>query len=114
MRPDGIVITVDPMMTDPLNRFFRILYRPFQSNAAWEWPFTRKTFRMIEQYFEIEELQGYFGMARLGFPLMTVPGLAGVGQKVSQWGLEFDKRWARDLGLPFYSCWKVTMKLRVR
>jgi len=114
MRPDGIVITVDPMMTDPLNRFFRILYRPFQSNAAWEWPFTRKTFRMIEQYFEIEELQGYFGMARLGFPLMTVPGLAGSVKKVSQWGLEFDKRWARKLGLPFYFCWKVTMKLRVR
>lgn len=114
MRPGGVIVTVDPMMTEPVNRFFRILYRPFQSNAAWEWPFTRASFRLIERYFEIDEMQGYFGMARLGFPFMAIPGLRRLGRAVSRRGAAFDDRHASQFGLPFYFCWKVTMKLRVR
>jgi len=114
MKPGGTIVTVDPMMTEPFNRFFRVLYRPFQTNAAWEWPFTRRTFRTIERYFEIEEMQGFFGLARFGLPLLAVPGLRWAGRRLSQWGLEFDRRHARQFGFWFYFCWKVTMKLRLR
>lgn len=114
LRPGGIVVTVDPMMTEPVNRVFRFLYRPFQSNAAWEWPFTRKTFRTLGRYFEIEEMHGYFGIAKLGFPLMAIPGLRPIGRMVSRWGAKFDKTHASRFGFPFYLCWKVTMKLRAK
>lgn len=114
MKPDAVLITVDPMMTEPINRICRAIYRPFQSNAAWEWPFTRKTFRLLDRYFEIDEMHGYFGMSKLGFPLMAVPLLDRAGKAVSRWGAEFDHAHAAHFGIPFYLCWKVTMKLRAR
>ena len=112
LKPGGMIITIDPMMTEPVNRIMRYFYRPIQTNKQWEWPFTRKTFRLIESYFEIDQLQGHFGMVKLGFPLMMVPGLRGIGKKISEFGFSFDNKYARKFNIPFYLCWKVTMRLR--
>lgn len=112
LAPGGIIISTDPMRTEPLNRLARVLYRPFQSDRDWEWPFSYGTFRMIRRHFEIADLQGLQGMSKWGYPLQLVPGLGGVGRAISQAGLRFDERHARKIGVPLYLCWHVSMCLR--
>jgi SAM-dependent methyltransferase len=41
MSSEAKIISYDPLQTSWPVKFLRILYRPFQSDAAWEWPFTK-------------------------------------------------------------------------
>ncbi|MDQ2070111.1 class I SAM-dependent methyltransferase [Natronospira bacteriovora] len=102
LKPGGVVVSVDPTQTEPLNRLARLLYRPFQSDRDWEWPFSRKTFRILQRHFEIDRIQGYRGFSRIG---LLIPPLMG-------WGLRMDERFARRLGPGLWFCWLVTMRMR--
>ncbi len=112
LKPGGMIISYDPMMTEPLNRLARTLYRPFQTDRDWEWPFTKETLSHIQRYFEITAMQGLMGMVKLSFPFLLIPGLAKFGQKIGRWGVAFDRMYARRFGKPFYFCWMVTLRLR--
>jgi len=103
LRPGGLVISTDPIQTDPINRLARIIYRPFQTDRDWEWPFTRKTLRALGQHFQIEEVQGYNGLSKFGFLF---------GSSAARAALEFDMNRANRIGIPFYMCWQCTLKLR--
>src|SRR5690606_32211753 len=41
LKPGGIIISHDPLQTSRPIKFIRALYRPFQSDKDWEWPFTK-------------------------------------------------------------------------
>lgn len=114
LKPDGVIVALDPLETAPENRLFRMLFRPFQSDRAWEWPFNMQTFKTFRRHFLIEELQGYYGLVKIGFPLMMIPGLERLGLMVSRWGGRFDIRHAREFGPCFSLCWRVAIKLRWR
>lgn len=58
--PKGRVITYDPSQTWPPIYVLRALYRPFQVDAAWEHPFSRKSFRQIEARFAVRNRLGVF------------------------------------------------------
>jgi ubiquinone/menaquinone biosynthesis C-methylase UbiE len=112
LKPGGIIISFDPLMTEPLNRLARLLYRPLQADRDWEWPFTFKMFHLIQKYFEILDMQGLMGMVKLGFPFQLIPGLERLGQAISHWGVEFDNKYACRSGLAFSLCWLATLQLR--
>ena len=112
LKPGGMIISLDPMMTEPLNRLARALYRPLQTDRDWEWPFTRETFRLFQNYFEIADMQGFMGMVKLGFPFQIIPGLDNFGKVIEGWGLKFDNKYARSFGVPFFLCWFSTLQLR--
>jgi ubiquinone/menaquinone biosynthesis C-methylase UbiE len=112
LKPGGIVISFDPLMTEPLNRLARMLYRPLQTDREWEWPFTYSTFRYLQRYFEIANIQGFMGISKLGLLFQLVPGLRKWGQVIGCWGLEIDNKYARKVGLPLFLCWMVTLQLR--
>lgn len=112
LKPGGIVITMDPLTTDPLNRVARVIYRPFQSDRQWEFPFSRQTLRRFDEVFEIEAVQGLQGVVKLAYPLLLIPGLEPVGKAVANRLREWDERHARSFGVPLYLCWHITMKLR--
>ena len=114
LKPGGVVIAIDPLMTEPLNRIARTLYRPFQSDRAWEWPFSYSTFSLLQHYFEIAEMQGFMGMTKFGLPFYLLPGLGGVGRAIGNWGNGFDATYARRPGIPFFLCWMATLRLRKR
>ena len=114
LKPGGVAISFDPMMTEPLNRIARVLYRPLQTDKDWEWPFTYKTFQHIQRHFEITNMQGFMGMVKLGFPFQLLPGLKKIGRAVAMRGLAFDQKYGRSFGLPFYLCWGATLQLRKR
>jgi len=112
LKPGGVIISFDPLMTEPFNRFMRMLYRPLQTDRDWEWPFTYVTIRLLQKYFEIADMRGYLGMVKCSFPLQMVPGLSNLGQMVGRWGSKFDDKYTRQPGLPFFLCWLATLCLR--
>ncbi|NND63629.1 MAG: class I SAM-dependent methyltransferase [Flavobacteriaceae bacterium] len=73
LAPGGKIISYDPMETSRPIWFIRKLYRPFQSDAAWEWPFSRKTIRKFENEFEIVETRGVLGKSKWYFLVSFLP-----------------------------------------
>jgi SAM-dependent methyltransferase len=52
LNDDGILIITEPSTVNPLFKLVRSIFRPFQSDAAWEWPFTKKTISVLESKFK--------------------------------------------------------------
>lgn len=75
-KPGGLLLFVDPSAVNPIYRFIRSLYRPFQSDAAWEWPFRQRTVDALEESFVAVE---GFGWGRRSLPLSVLTGLPVVG-----------------------------------
>jgi hypothetical protein len=62
-----IVITVDdPLETWLPTKLLRMAYRPFETDADWEYPFTRDTLRAIQRHFELAKVQGTYGFSKRG------------------------------------------------
>ena len=76
LAPDGEVITYDPLQVWLPIRLLRAAYRPFQTDAEWEFPFTRKTCRDIAEAFDVKDVFGVFNRAKWALLLGIVsPGL---------------------------------------
>lgn len=112
LAPGGVVISIDPLQTSLAVRLARALYRPFQSDRAWEWPFSRQSFAQIQQHFRIEALQGTLGYAKWAFP----PALLNysLGLRLGRWLHARDLRTADRLGRGLWRCMHVTMCLKQR
>jgi 2-polyprenyl-3-methyl-5-hydroxy-6-metoxy-1,4-benzoquinol methylase len=112
LAPGGVVITLDdPLETWLPMKLLRMAYRPFQTDAAWEYPFTRQTLRVIERHFEVEKVQGTYGLSKWGIPL---------GFVAPQFARRHARAWhQKDLAHPYdmhsvTSCLRVSLKLRAR
>jgi SAM-dependent methyltransferase len=108
----GIVITFDPLQTSIPVRISRALYRPFQTDSDWEWPFTKQTFEQIQERFEIPAVQGIMGYAKWCLPLSLVSRRMAVraGKALHAKDLEFGCREGPGL----WRCMQVTMCWRKR
>lgn len=73
LAPNGEIISYDPLETSLPIKIIRTLYRPFQSDADWEWPFTRKTYSQFKNAFNIIERRGLLGKTKWFFLLNFVP-----------------------------------------
>ncbi len=112
LAPNGVVISYDPLETSLPIKILRMVYRPFQSDAAWEWPFTRKTFFKYDKAFNIEERHGLLGKSKWFFLLSMLP----ISEEKA---LQIGKKWHRDdwelsaTSLSrLFSCMHVTMLMR--
>ncbi len=110
--PGGHVITFDPLQTFWPMKLMRALYRPFQTDSEWEWPFTKKTFTQIQQYFEIVEVQGIMGRSKNG--LLPYLFNKDRGAKIGRELLAKDKELATNLSSELWNCMQVSMLLRKR
>jgi len=73
LAPGGVVVTLDdPIETWAPMKVLRAAYRPFQTDASWEYPFTRATLRRIERFFTIERAQGTYDSSKWAIPLGIV------------------------------------------
>jgi 2-polyprenyl-3-methyl-5-hydroxy-6-metoxy-1,4-benzoquinol methylase len=108
--PDGIVVTWDPLQTSLPVRVARTLYRPFQSDKAWEFPFTHDTFTSLRKYFFIEDLQGIFGRSKWAF--LLAPLNTDRATRLARRWHEQDLEHANKLGVDLWRCMQVAMKLR--
>ena len=64
LKPQGRVISYDPLQTSIPIKILRRLYRPFQSDRDWEWPFSKNKYYKFENAFEIIERRGVLGKTK--------------------------------------------------
>lgn len=112
LAPKGEIISYDPLETSLPIKIIRTIYRPFQTDAAWEWPFTKKTVRQFRDAFDIVEQRGLLGKAKWFFIMAFVP-ISEV--KKNQLG----KKWHNDdwenskhSDNVLFSCMHLTMRMR--
>ncbi|TDE28032.1 class I SAM-dependent methyltransferase [Flavobacterium ranwuense] len=110
----GEIISYDPLETSLPIKIIRTLYRPFQSDAAWEWPFTKKTFYQFQKAFVIKERRGLLGKSKWVAFLDILPISANkkkiIGQKWHQH--DWDESLASDSVM--FSCMHLTMLMQKR
>ncbi len=114
LAPQGEIISYDPLETSYPIWFIRKLYRPFQSDAAWEWPFTRKTVQKFAKAFEIVEKRGLLGKSKWYFIVGLLPMSK---EKKLAWGKKahvHDWNKSAESMEHLYSCMQVTMRMRKR
>jgi 2-polyprenyl-3-methyl-5-hydroxy-6-metoxy-1,4-benzoquinol methylase len=109
MSKGGIVVTQDPIETWIPIKLMRFAYRPLQTDAAWEFPFTRKSLDAIQSKFKIERIQGVYGYSKWAIPISIFnPKLA--TNYARQWHMK-DLKYASELNT-IRSCLRICFKLR--
>lgn len=73
LAPGGIIVSYDPLETSLPIKIIRMLYRPFQSDKDWEWPFTKKTYYKFHNTFKVIERHGVLGQAKWYFLINLLP-----------------------------------------
>lgn len=110
----GEVISYDPLETSLPIKIIRTLYRPFQSDAAWEWPLTKKTFYQFQKAFKIKERRGFLGKSKwvAFFAILPISDKKKkkMGQKWHQ--QDWDESPASDSAM--FSCMHLTMLMQRR
>lgn len=69
----GIIVSYDPLETSLPIKIIRTIYRPFQSDKDWEWPFTKKTYYKFHNTFKVIERHGVLGQAKWYFLINLLP-----------------------------------------
>lgn len=111
LKPGGVVVSIDPLATEPLNRLARAAYRPFQSDRAWEWPFSFQTFRVLREYFELDRVQGYRGFSMLSLPLAVLPFMRAPAMRLGRLGRRLERGLASRQGPALWICWVVSLRM---
>lgn len=112
LKDGGEIVSYDPLETSWPIKLIRTLYRPFQSDAEWEWPFTRKTVEQYKKAFTILDRRGVLGkskwMAIMNFLPLSQNKLNEIGRKWHNQDWEQSKTSDKVL----YSCMHVTMLMK--
>jgi SAM-dependent methyltransferase len=109
---NGTIISYDPLETSLPIKIIRTIYRPFQSDAAWEWPLSKKSFYQYQKSFNIIERRGLLGKSKWMAILNILPISE---QKKNKTG----RQWHRDDWLnsstsdrALFSCMHLTMLMQ--
>lgn len=76
IKPGGRLVFSDPAELNWVLRLARSFYRPFQTDQAWEWPFTRRTVDAMSRHFVLREAFGYGRFSTFLVPFIAFPGLS--------------------------------------
>lgn len=112
LATNGIIISYDPLETSLPIKIIRTIYRPFQSDAAWEWPFSKKTFYQYQSCFTIVERRGVLGKSKWLAFLDVLP-ISESKKKII--GQKWHKQdWEKSLTCDrvMFSCMHLTMLMR--
>ncbi|TAD91789.1 MAG: class I SAM-dependent methyltransferase [Bacteroidetes bacterium] len=111
LKPGGIIISYDPTETSLPVKVARMAYRPFQNDADWEWPFTKKTLLFLHSAFKVEAMHGILGKAKYTFLYNLLPLSKTTKQKTIKKAV--DRDWnANKVNSQLLSCMHVTMLMR--
>lgn len=109
LAPKGQIISYDPLETSLPIKIIRRLYRPFQSDAAWEWPFTKKTYYAFAKAFHVKERRGIFGNAKWYFLYQIMPLSDSKRKEIGKKMHEKDWNQSVNSDKYLFSCMHVTM-----
>ena len=112
LATNGIIISYDPLKTNFAVNLFRKLYRPFQSDKEWEWPFTRKTFYKFKNNFTILDKHGVLGKTKYFFLLNFLPISTNKKLQIGrEWHLK-DWNNSKTNENTMFNCMHLTMKMQ--
>lgn len=108
----GRIISYDPTATSKPVWLLRKLYRPFQTDKDWEWPFTERTIVKFEEAFEILDRRGILGKSKWFF-LLNLLNLSEEKKKKKgeQWHEE-DWEQSRFSRKRFLNCMQVSLLMQ--
>lgn len=107
----GSIISYDPLETSWPVKLVRTIYRPFQSDADWEWPFTKKTVQKYTNAFNIIERRGILGKSKWIYLINFLPISDSKKQRIgNKWHNE-DWENSNNSNKVLFSCMHVTMKM---
>lgn len=86
------ILTLDPVQAWPPIRALRLMFRPFQSDAAWEFPFTAATLRKIETRFTVDQAMALFRRAKWAMALGVISPALGARYGDRWYGQDLDTR----------------------
>jgi 2-polyprenyl-3-methyl-5-hydroxy-6-metoxy-1,4-benzoquinol methylase len=110
LNKNGMVISYDPLDTSLPIQLLRGLYRPFQSDKDWEWPFTKITLAEFGRHFKVEEVRGVLGKSKYGLLLNLLPLTKSYKERTIKRMVEND--WSANDVEDVYDCMHVTMLFR--
>jgi hypothetical protein len=90
----------------------RVLYRPFQSDAAWEWPFSRKTYFVFQNAFTILERRGILGKSKWVALLNFLPISKEKKQRIGYKWHRQDWERSKESDNALFSCMHLTMLMK--
>ena len=70
----GTIVSHDPLQTSFPVKIMRKIYRPFQTDKDWEWPFSKETYYSLAKTFDVKERRGVFGKSKYVPILDFIPG----------------------------------------
>lgn len=73
LKVGGKIISHDPLETSLPIYILRRLYRPFQSDALWEWPFNKNTINKLYDNFDVLDRKGILGISKWYFIISLLP-----------------------------------------
>lgn len=112
LATSGQIISYDPLETSLPIKILRTLYRPFQSDAAWEWPFTKKTFYQFQSSFTIVEKRGLLGKSKWIALISILPISDFSKNKMGQKWHKEDWDNSMTLESVLFSCMHITMLMQ--
>jgi 2-polyprenyl-3-methyl-5-hydroxy-6-metoxy-1,4-benzoquinol methylase len=112
LNPGGVVVSYDPTNTRWYIRLVRWIYRPFQTDAEWEFPFGFRQFALIEKYFLVERRCGILNKSIFGFLLQLIPMMKTWKEnRILSW-IKDDLNISKAGGQEVYRCLHVALLLR--
>ena len=112
LKTGGMIITFDPMNVSWASKLLRAIYRPFQPDAAWEFPFTRRNFSELTRYYDVQDSQGYLGRTKKYFFLYYFLGARKWVVNRAHRAHQFDLKDLKFGNSAFYSGLNVTLLLK--
>jgi hypothetical protein len=93
-------------------RFARAAYRPFQTDASWEHPFTRRTLERLARHFRIERVRGVMGPTMPALLLSFVPGMGRVALRLGRRAAARENRVYSRIERRLLSCLHISLLMR--
>lgn len=110
LAPNGVIISYDPLQTSFPIKIARSLYRPFQSDKDWEWPFDKVVIDKLYNNFTVVDAKGILGESKYGILLSVLPlNRKYKNKKIAKM---IDKDWEIRKKQDIYPCMHLTMLLK--
>ncbi|MCM4161386.1 class I SAM-dependent methyltransferase [Antarcticibacterium flavum] len=112
LSKDGEIVSHDPLQTSFPIKVVRTIYRPFQSDRHWEWPFSKKTYYKFEQAFNIKERRAVLGKAKWSamFGILPISEENKI-DRAKKWHQE-DWENSRDSDAHMFKCMHLSMLMK--
>lgn len=112
VKVNGQIISHDPLKTSLPIKLIRFIYRPFQTDRDWEWPFSKKTYYKFDNAFEIVDRRAVLGKSKWSFLLNLLPGSRNKKKLIAQGWHREDWQMSATSDDYMFSCMHLSMHMK--